>query len=708
MFVLEGWLSRLGGAVLPAKSEKQGWFIDQAADPTFVEPTLRIIQGDPLTAKAVVVAAPGAVGKSTYARTLAAASSYVLVDLAQAELLGGNFFVGGVANAFGVPALTAAAEGRLGLIVDALDEAQLRSGSEGFAAGLSDLGQIVRHPAALPTVLFGRSAAAEEAWLLLNEMGLVSCLMEIEYFDSPKALAYIDRKLANLADRRPETKAAYARHPESFRALAIATRDKLIEMPGGGDPRFAGYAPVLDAVCSYAVEGESLNPRMRIAQLSAESPVALVARIAETILEREQGKLVAQMQADVGLEDVDIPTVYSTTEQLARLASTLTGSLPPSGPSFGKPDAKRAYDRMVASLFPQHPFLDARSNPSNAAFAAYVLVWALTSSLEAEAARRALAARPSLSSGLLFEFYMMWLNEGGGSALTSASSRNLTLADVGPLYAAFASQAEQGHQPVLEITGEVGDGSVEVSFEMEAADNEEARDYGPFDVPSNEVLHFQGPLANVRISAPVALILGDGTSVSITAPAEIDVDQLEIAGRELRVYRAAIGVAEELQEVALNAADAVVERIERVVASGARLSVCFPGARRHPWTDYAAEPSVAPSLEVEVLRRRMRKLLTAFRSHSKGALVRYAAKIEHARMMKRGDLGPRLLQKLQEDGILSKFDAGKFYVLHPAKMAAALDMDYQALQRQRWSQKADEYLGKLARQATSATEGTNS
>jgi hypothetical protein len=210
-------------------------------------------------------------------------------------------------------------------------------------------------------------------------------------------------------------------------------------------------------------------------------------------------------------------------------------------------------------------------------------------------------------------------------------------------------------------------------------------------------LEFRGALANVRISAPVTVIVGDGSTVNVTAPVEIDVELLEIDAREVSIFRSAGSVADELQQVTLNAVEAIIDRVVKVVVLGGRLSVSFPGGRSHPWFDYSVVPPVAPSPEVEVLRRRMRRVLTAFQSHSKGALVRLAAKIEHARMMKRDDLGPRLISRLRNDGILTTFDAGKFYVLHPDRMGAALKMDYQALQQQRWSPEADEYLGSVAR-----------
>lgn len=691
-----GWGPKLAGAVLPSASSRPGWSIENAQLAGFVEPAIRVIHGDPATSKAIVIAAPGAVGKSVFARTLCAQTNSVLVDLARTELLGGNFFVGGIANAFGLDWLAKAAQGQLGLVIDALDEAQLRSGAEGFAAGLTDLANIVKQNAALPVSLFGRSAAADEAWLVLSEAGINPCLMEIEFFDEERAQRYLTQKLEVLADRTEQSRTAYSRHADSFLKLAVATREKLLRTQGGDDPRFAGYAPVLDAVCSYAVEDESLNPQARISQLSAEGPVALIAEIAGAILKREQGKLVDQLREEVGLDGVDATTLYAPEEQLARLAAAVLGTPMPAGPVLSRSELKRAYDRMVGVFAPQHPFLDARSQPSNAVFSAYLVVWALTSGGYSDAVRRRLVSRPSLSSGLLFELYMLRFDDQADPLMRGVNDPRVAISDVGALYSALTSQATQNQHASLEVTGEPDEEVVEVVFEIEGnTSGEQGRHYGPYEVALDGVLEFRGPLGNVTITAPLSLIAGDGAAVSITAPVEIEVDTLDLDGRELRIFKSAGKTNEEFQQVTLFARDASVNRVEKITVLGGRLSVSFPGSQQHPWNEYSVTPLNAPSEEVEVLRRRLRRVLTAFRSHSKGALVRLAAKIEHARMMKRDAVGPRLVEKLKDDGILTTFDAGKFFQLHPDKMAAALNMDYVALQQQRWSPEADAYLEAL-------------
>lgn len=684
----EGWSARFRGATVPPDSEMPGWLVEANTDPAFVEPTVKIVQGDPSTARVIVIAAPGAVGKSTLARAISAKTGAVLVDLARTEPLGGNFFVGGIANAFGHRALVDASEGRIALVIDALDEAQIRSGDEGFAAGLNDLCKIVRHGLALPAALLGRAAAAEEAWLILSEVGIDACLLEIEFFDDEQAVTYLSRRLPALAETREATRLAFARHGPKFIELAIETREKLTNTSGGREARFAGYAPVLDAICAYALDEKELNPSARLAEAAAERPISLVERIATSILEREHGKLIGQIDAIP--PDFDASTLYTPQEQLGIVAAKLFGATPPPPPHISDAAFREVYERMVTEFAPQHPFLSARGGASSAAFAAYVLVWAITSGAALAAARRTLIAQPAIGAGLYFEMYMSWL------ASEPGEPKLLDLADVGPLYASFSSQATRGEAPMIEVSGEPHADTVEVTFEMVPPSShldDESRVYGPYRSPADGIMEFRGLIGGLNIVAPVSVIIGDGQAVSITAPVQIEADMLDIDGRDLRVFKSTLATTRATgDQVLLIAADASVGRVERISLHGATLSVTFPGSHTYPWADYATNPQPAPNERIASLRRRARRILTSFRSHSKGALVRLAAKIEHTRMMKEGPEGPELLERLKADGILTLFDAGKFYELHPDRLAAAFNMDYQALQQQRWTGEADAYL----------------
>lgn len=694
MFDIEnGWLKRLDGATLPAGSAKEGFLAadGRTVDPAFVEPTLRVLQGDPSTARVIVVAAPGAVGKSTLASAISVGSNAVLVDLAKTEPLGGNFFVGGIANAFGPRALVDLYEGRIALVVDALDEAQLKAGDEGFSAGLLDLTKIISQPDALPATILGRAAAAEEAWLILVEANVDCCLLAIEFFDEQQATKFLQRRLPVLANAREATRKAFERHGPNFIELAIAVRNRLTSTSGGQDKRFSGYAPVLDAICSYALEEDDLNPSARLSELAFEGPIGLIERLSNDILKREQSKLTKQI--DDAPTGFDLTSLYSPSEQLARLAAVLFRGAAPTGPHIADPIFRQSYERKVSEFGPQHPFLSAQGGPSSAAFAAFVLVWAITSGTAVQEARRMLSEHPAIGAGLFFELYMNWLNN--VDEKKKHSQRQLKLADVGALHASFSTQAARGEVPTLEISGEPGDTVVEITFEMVSAtdaENDDSRVYGPYESANDTILEFRGIVGGLNITAPVSVILGDGRNLSITAPVEIAVDDLEIDGREVRVFKSAMTTELVGDEVGLISDKAAVSKVERIATHGAKLAVTFPGAQAHPWSDYFSAPSPAPDERIASLRRRARRILTSFRSHSKGALVRYAKKIEHSRMMKEGPEGRDLLERLKADGILTVFDSGKFYQLHPAQLAEKFRMDYQALQQQKWTDEADAYL----------------
>ena len=372
-----GWVRRLGGAVLPANSTKRGWLVaeQRAIDPAFMEPTLEVLHGDPTTARVIVVAAPGAIGKSTLARAISIKSSAVLVDLATTEPMGGNFFVGGVANAFGPRALSDLYAGKIALVVDALDEAQLRAGDDGFSAGLLDLAAIVQERGVLPATILGRATAAETAWLILTEAGVDACLLVIDFFDAEQAKEYLQRRLPALAATREATKRAFEHHGPNYVDLAIEVHAKLTTTSGGQDPRFSGYAPVLDAICAYALDEKELNPSARFASLAFNGAIGLVELIAISILGREQLKLTNQIEG--APPGVNLSELYTPAEQLSWLAANLFKCDLPARPHIADPVFRqpipvgdwRSVQRRVRRLrsrLGNHDRCRARRGPSRA------------------------------------------------------------------------------------------------------------------------------------------------------------------------------------------------------------------------------------------------------------------------------------------------------------------------------------------------------
>ena len=102
------------------------------ANPCFVEPSLSA--GHPVRAdtSVILLSAPGAVGKSTVASELARRTHATLWNLAQFQV-GSNTFTGTLTRAFGAASgavLTGLASGKSLVVLDAIDEAAVRAGSQ--------------------------------------------------------------------------------------------------------------------------------------------------------------------------------------------------------------------------------------------------------------------------------------------------------------------------------------------------------------------------------------------------------------------------------------------------------------------------------------------------------------------------------------------------------------------------------------------------
>ena len=384
------WKPRLNVARVASQSLVQGWqFIDQAPD-AFVEAPLTLstdlsVESDPECCPILLVSAPGAVGKTTLARQIAHITGAAYVDLAKAEPVGGNTLTGGLVNS----ELFAGWENQtIAVLIDGLDEARLRVTEEGFEAFLLD---VVRRSQGrkLQTVLFGRTGAIQDTWFILSLRDIAFSVLEIGYFGSEDSIRFAIERLCALQPNR--------QHADVERkAVDLLLQSLRTQTERDGD-RFAGYAPVLQAVADH-VDSHS-NPGALVARLQAgEQPVSLT-DVVSAILERERDKLKSLQFADASLAD----SLYSPNEQLDHLVRQLYGAPLPNIPVMGATDAQ-TYDAALKMWVPEHPFLIG-GVASSAVFDAVVSAHALRNSASADAAFRRELSRGSAANPFLAEFY---------------------------------------------------------------------------------------------------------------------------------------------------------------------------------------------------------------------------------------------------------------------------------------------------------------
>ena len=203
------------------------------------------------------MSAPGAVGKSTLARQIAFRTGSIYLDLAAAGPVGDNTLSGGL---FQSRLAQNWQEGSIALLIDGLDEARLRVTQEAFEAFLHDVARLSRDRE-LPTVLFGRTRAIEDAWLELYGQAVESALFEIGYYGPPQAIAFAEDLVRHL---RPND--VHMRVRLTAAELLLSGLRQQTEQDGD---RFAGYAPVLAAVADR-VTSES-NPGALVSGIKSGS-----------------------------------------------------------------------------------------------------------------------------------------------------------------------------------------------------------------------------------------------------------------------------------------------------------------------------------------------------------------------------------------------------------------------------------------------------
>ena len=399
----------------------QGWSFIGSGLATFKEAPLALSaevgsQDDPAGSSLLLVSAPGAVGKTTLGKQIAFSTGSVYVDLARAAPVGANTLIGGIANSGLYPNWT---NGSVAVLIDGLDEARLKVTQEAFDAFLLDVATQAAGRS-MPTVLFGRTGAIIHAWLVLTETIDNVPILEIGYYGIEEAIEFSEGRLRAAAPHSPF-------QPVERQAVVLLLQ-QLREQTSNEEGRFAGYAPVLEAVAKQ-VELET-DPQALISRINRGEQSVTLQSIASALLQREQAKLGALQLQDATLVD----RLYSPDEQLERIAAYVYESAPPELPSMSADD-ERAYTTALETWVPEHPFLDGGRGFSSAVFGGMVIAKALMTPEASEAALQKELASGAAANPFLFDFYTAtgddFIHPGHIGAVYASLRANLSLGESG-------------------------------------------------------------------------------------------------------------------------------------------------------------------------------------------------------------------------------------------------------------------------------------
>lgn len=398
------------------------------------ESSMDAIQNSPV----LLVTAPGAMGKSAAAISVATSVNGLYVDLARMQV-GSGTLTGEVSKALGFSGadqfFNSLAEGGVTLVLDSTDEAQLRAGTQSFIEFIRDLSwQLANAQPSSQVLMFGRADSIDLTLLALDELGIQPPLLEIAALSHSSASHLIDLRLDDLATERSRPK-VHRQHAGPFgllrdfvfndinRALTGRRDSATIDTVWSETRDFLGYPPVLNAVAERLVID---NPKEELSRLQARDTAArrergeLLQQIAEWILDRESEKVRIGLGERLGIRVTDETrkSLYTPAEQIARILRRVgVDGLEMHLPVVLEDQERREYEDLVENFVQDHPFLR-KGTFASEVFSDYVRAWAVTSPVR-------------------------------GAWITDDQAFVSSLPDVGPFFAVFASALGVGEFPGL-------------------------------------------------------------------------------------------------------------------------------------------------------------------------------------------------------------------------------------------------------------------
>jgi hypothetical protein len=617
--------------------DNQPAFGIQPAVPTFVPPTLRLVDGTD-EAAVTLISARGATGKTTLAVELSAVTQTPLWRLDTDLSVSADALESRLHKYIGPgDAVRRFAEDESAfVVVDALDEARMRVSGTSWTEYMESIAKVAttgRH-----FVLLGRERILEDVWLSLEDAGIGCDWWEISHFDRNQRVAYVDGRVGERGRAATDNEAYISARDAVLAALEGTVAGPLSDA-------FVGYAPVLDAVVALLLEGNLIAVENAFAAESGDGErISVLVHVLESLLEREQAKT-DTLADQLGLEQ---ELAYRPSEQLEWLASELLDADPPSL-DWCPADRRADYATQIAEFLRDHPFR-AETRWASPVFSAFVAAKRFGD----PTIRRALRQIGD-STGLLFEFVAH-----DGSAVLIDEWQ------FAALHASLLSAEWQAVEAVVSIASE-GSGSEDGDL-VEQAKGElvllaegEVQRRAPFDLVLDRRgnLSIVGPTSFISVVFPATVRVSSGeSSLALGPDCFIRCRDLYLDGDSVQVLRRA-------QSGHGGASDdaSVVLEASRSFHCNAALSgntspevfeIRVPEEQRlaYPWVAYRHdfEPSVARA--DERAERFLNMLMRLMRKHGRKELAVFDKKLEGRQSIKGAEFKD-VLAHLETMGVLS-------------------------------------------------------
>lgn len=352
----------------------------------WVEPEISWDQPDPGSPASpiLLISAAGAMGKTFTSMAIADYLQAPRLDLSQLTV-GQDTHLGVLTRAltprsYGLLAQSLT-EGKASLIIDALDEAPLRSGERAFFAFMESLAEdaksfeVPKHQ----YVVLGRPQTIDLFRELCVSLGVNTTNVTLNSLSLNSSLDLIAKEIERIS-----LSPVHISHPESSRdywkeylfqlgSMLLHEPDfRANQWPQVSD--FIGYPPVVCAIAPMLDESNYLKSKKDLQNTppGLASRATVLTKIIQDLLARETDKAQQQLgQAFAGeIEPTIIKTFYGYEEQIARILNELGVPMMDALPASLPDHLRGKYEGLLDSFIADHPFLNGKTNqgPRNVVF----------------------------------------------------------------------------------------------------------------------------------------------------------------------------------------------------------------------------------------------------------------------------------------------------------------------------------------------------
>lgn len=637
-------------------------------------------------AEVLLISAPGATGKSALSSYLSNKMNIPLFDLGVHPAVGAHSLVGLLVDHLStddyVKFKDGLSQGKFSMIIDGLDEAEIKASSSAYESFLDDVVKIAKGAKGVPFLMLGRSRVVEDTMYYLEKNDVrVSCL-QIEPFTLKQACEFIDKTMSerNSANR--------------FEKSYHEVRNYIIDSIGGffkneGElrkesfNRFIGYAPVLMSIASLLSERQDYNKLLNELRSGGNTSMELVLEIIEKILIREKEKVRNQVLPpliqEYKVEGIDA-LAASIEEQCARVLCYVQRE-PCEFSLTGEPDFDHKYNKKMDDWVSNHPFVKANYEIQNIVFESYIIAKLSTMEKYLPLVIKYLK-RIKSNSYLLFDFYDRLVNE----------TRYVHYQMLPYLFDSFRALDQFNGSGAMELISTTEDdefleASCELAFYRQEQDAE--IDFVT-NIPYDEQLFMPSSLYGIMVDVPLKVSC-DAPRLDMRPPFRIRCKEMYITSRDV-VITNTNATAQMTIECDLFQALQVDGNIPSLIdrSEGSSLVISTSSEVKYPFSNYR-NPIDNNTLDDRVLLEKYRKLcktIILFRSNGKENMARIQDKI-HSRICNT-PVGKAVIKKLLTSRIIKS--EGVLYVLNLEELDKQLGMSYNGIHSGTMNEKTRVFL----------------